>query len=167
VTTLLLPDSIRDEIVAHASEGAPEEVCGVLAGARGTEKRQVEENSVEENSSEEPSAEENSSEVRRVEAHHPAENVAETPQTRYEIDPREQLELLEAVEAAGREVVGFYHSHPRGPAQPSATDAAQATWPDRSYVIVALDGGDEASVGSWRWTGEAFEGEVVRVVEDS
>jgi proteasome lid subunit RPN8/RPN11 len=152
VTTLLFPDSIRDEIVAHASEGAPEEVCGVLAGARGTEERQVEESS---------------SEVRRVEAHHPAGNAAETPQTRYEIDPREQLELLEAVEAAGREVVGFYHSHPRGPAQPSATDAAQATWPDRSYVIVALDGGDEASVSSWRWTGEAFEGEVVRVVEDS
>jgi proteasome lid subunit RPN8/RPN11 len=157
VTTLLLPDSIRDEIVAHASEGAPEEVCGVLAGARGTEERQVEESSVEENSSE----------VRRVEAHHPAENAAETPQTRYEIDPREQLELLEAVEAAGREVVGFYHSHPRGPAEPSATDAAQATWPDRSYVIVGLDGGDEASVSSWRWTGEAFEGEVVQVVEDS
>jgi len=141
VPTLLLPDEIHDEMVAYAREGAPEEVCGVLASARGTEKQ-------------------------RVEAHHPAENVAENPTVRYEIDPREQLELLEAIEAAGREVVGFYHSHPRGPTEPSATDAELATWPDRSYVVVALDGSDGASVGSWRWTGEEFEEENVRVVDE-
>ncbi|PSQ47146.1 hypothetical protein BRD15_07620 [Halobacteriales archaeon SW_6_65_15] len=128
-------------MVAYAREGAPEEVCGVLAGVRGAEEQ-------------------------RVETAHRAENAAESPTVRYEIGPREQLELLEAVEAAGREVVGFYHSHPRGPTEPSATDAELATWPDRSYVVVALDGSDGASVGSWRWTGEEFEEENVRVVDE-
>ena len=32
--TLLLPEAARDGIVAHAREGAPEEVVGVLAGDR-------------------------------------------------------------------------------------------------------------------------------------
>ena len=150
--TITIPERIRDEIVAHARGRTPEEVCGILAGTRGED-------------------------ASRVEARHPAENVAETPRTRYEIDPREQLDLLEGIEAAGREVVGFYHSHPRGPAGPSATDAAQATWPDRSYVIVSLgvgsdgdaegvDGGAEPSLGSWRWTGEEFVTEDVRVADD-
>jgi proteasome lid subunit RPN8/RPN11 len=139
VPTLRIPESVREEILACAREGAPEEICGVLAGAR------------EEN-------------AHRVESHHPAENVAERPRTRYEIDPREQLDLMEGIEAAGREVVGFYHSHPRGPAEPSATDAAQATWPDRSYVIVSLDGADAPSVTSWRWSGEAFAAEAVRTL---
>ncbi|WP_276298891.1 desampylase [Halorussus lipolyticus] len=136
--TIAIPDSIRDELLAHAREEAPTEACGILAGTR---------------------IERDDDAEHRVLEHHPAENVAGTPRTRYEIDPREQLELMEAVEDAGREVVGFYHSHPRGPAGPSETDAAQATWPGRSYVIVAL--GDGVSVGSWRWTGAEFVDESV------
>ncbi|WP_170977274.1 desampylase [Halorussus salinisoli] len=137
---IVLPESVREEILAQAREGAPEEVCGVLAGTRGDETTD-----------------------HRVEVRHPAENVAETPRTRYEIDAREQLELMETVEESGRDVVGFYHSHPQGPDAPSATDAAQATWPDRSYVIASLAGDGEGSLGSWRWTGEEFVAESVRV----
>ncbi|PSP56140.1 hypothetical protein BRC82_03040 [Halobacteriales archaeon QS_1_67_19] len=127
-------------MVTHAREGAPAEVCGILAGTRGDGEH-------------------------RAKERFPAENAADRPRTQYEIDPREQLELMERVEARGREVVGFYHSHPRGPEGPSATDAAEATWPGRSYVIVSLDG-DGASVGSWRWTGEEFAEETVRIVEE-
>ena len=148
-TTIVLLESVRDGILAHARAGAPAEVCGILAGVRRSGDGTTES---------------------RVETHHPAENVAETPRTRYAIDPREQLELMEQIEDAGREVVGFYHSHPSGPARPSATDAARATWPDRSYVIVSFGAGDgeaesDASVGAWHWTGEEFVAETVRVVE--
>jgi proteasome lid subunit RPN8/RPN11 len=137
VPTIVIPESIRDELLSHAREETPEEACGILAGTR-----------TEGEPTDDP--------THHVETHHPAENVAETPRTRYEIDPREQLELMEAIEESGREVVGFYHSHPRGPAGPSATDAAQATWPSRSYLIVSLEADGEATLGSWRWTGEAF-----------
>lgn len=131
-----------DHIVTHARDGGAVEVCGVLAGARGTDG--------------EPSA---------ATAAYAAENVAETPKTRYAMAPEEQLELIEGAEAAGLDVVGFYHSHPTGPAHPSETDAARATWPGHSYVICALDGAP--FVGSWRWRGaDGFEQETVAVRDE-
>jgi proteasome lid subunit RPN8/RPN11 len=129
-----------DEVVYRAYEGGEAEICGVLAGEHGNDG--------------EPSV---------VTETHAAENVAETPEIRYLIDPEEQFELIETVEEAGLDVVGFYHSHPTGPTHPSETDAARATWPDHSYVICALDG--YPFVGSWRWRDgeEAFEQETVSV----
>jgi len=132
-----LSPAARDDIVAHARTGAPEEVVGVLVGERGPTDR-----------------------VTRIER---ATNAAATPETRYELDPAEQLSLLESVEAEGREVVGFYHSHPNGPAGPSATDAARAAWDGYVYAIVSLAG--EPSLGAWRWTDGAFEPLAVTVEE--
>ena len=134
---LELPNAHRETIVEHAREGDPEEVVGVLAGTHG--------------------------EAARVERRYPAKNAAETPETRYEIAPEAELEILERIDDAGLDVVGFYHSHPRGPLEPSSTDAALAAWPGRAYVIVSLDGG-RAELGSWRWRGDRFEREPVRVV---
>jgi proteasome lid subunit RPN8/RPN11 len=127
-----------DALVDHACEGAPNEICGVLGGLR----------------------DDDTSSVLSV---HPAENAADTPRTEYSIDPEEQLALIEAIEADGDDVVGFYHSHPAGPPAPSETDAARATWPGLSYVIVVLDG-RHPYVGSWRLDGdtETFEQEIVR-----
>ena len=89
-----------------------------------------------------------------------AENAAERPRTRYEIAPEEELALLEQVDAAGLDVVGFYHSHPRGPPEPSEVDARRAAWPGYSYLVVSLTG-DGSELGSWRWTGERFREEPV------
>lgn len=132
---LAVSPAVYDEMVEHARGGAPEEVCGVLGGERGERRSRA-------------------TVARR------ADNVAPTPETAYAIDPGEQLALMEAVESAGRDVVGFYHSHPRGPPKPSATDRAQATWPGYSYVVVDL-AGEEPDVGAWRWTGETFERETL------
>ena len=115
-----------DDIVYRAYEGGEAEICGVLAGEHGTD-----------------------GDKSVVTETYTAENAAETPEIRYLIDPEEQFELIETVEQAGLDVVGFYHSHPTGPTHPSETDAARATWPDHSYVICALDG--HPFVGSWRW----------------
>lgn len=133
-----LSPAARDDIITHARAGAPEEVVGVLVGERGPPDR-----------------------VTHIER---ATNVAATPETRYELDPTEQLSLLESVESSGSAVVGFYHSHPHGPAEPSATDAARATWDGYVYAIVSLAG--EPSLGAWRWTGEAFESLDVAVPDE-
>ena len=127
-----------DDVVSHAYSGDEEEVCGVLAGRRGTD-----------------------GEASIVTRTHEAENAAETPAVRYLIDAEEQLAVIEAVEDDGLNVVGFYHSHPAGPTRPSETDATQAAWPNYSYVICALDG--YPFVGSWRWRGDeaGFEQETV------
>lgn len=130
--------SAYDEIVYQAYRGDEREMCGVLAGEYDID------NTI-------------------VTAVYPAENAAETPETRYSIDPEHQFEITETIEDDGLEVAGFYHSHPAGPAHPSETDAERATWPDLSYVIVALDG--YPYVGSWRWRDDeqSFEQELVRI----
>lgn len=138
-STIVIDSDAYDAIVEHARAAAPEEACGMLAGEFG-EDRSV-----------------------AVEAR-PAENASPVPEQEYEIDPAEQFELMTEIEDAGREVAGFYHSHPRGPDGPSATDEARATWDGYSYVIVSLDG--EPAVGSWRWDGERFEQEVLRRLGD-
>jgi proteasome lid subunit RPN8/RPN11 len=134
--TLVLSGPIRDAIREHARSGAPEEVVGVLAGDRRGTKASV-------------------SRAYRT------KNTADRPRTRYEIDPGEEIELLERIDAAGLECVGFYHSHPEGPTAPSETDARLAAWPGYSYVIVSLRSGT-ADFGSWRWDGDRFEREEVR-----
>jgi proteasome lid subunit RPN8/RPN11 len=152
-TTLLLPTHVRETLVAHAEDGAPEEVCGVLLGT------------------------DRGSDTIRVTDTGPVANVADDPRTRYELAPAETAQVFASVDAddaAGdgatstaetdaTEVVGFYHSHPRGPAGPSATDRAQAQWPGYVYLIVSLDGEQSAEVGAWRWTGGAFDPLSVRI----
>ncbi|WP_459806721.1 desampylase [Halopiger thermotolerans] len=120
---LVIPEAVRDAVLERARDGQPDEICGVFGGDFDSQRS-------------------------HVRSQYPAENAAETPRTRYRIDPEEQLAIFERLEDRGEEIVGFYHSHPRGPPRPSATDAAQATWPDRSYLIVSLE---PFAVGSWRW----------------
>ena len=129
-----LPRTIYDDLIDHALDGAPEEVCGVLAGDLDTD-------------------------TSVVEVAHRARNAADHRRTEYELDPAEALSLFDRIEESGREIVGFYHSHPSGPPAPSPTDEARATWPDRSYVIVDLT--STPFVGSWRWRGDRFEPETV------
>lgn len=137
---LVLTRRVYDGLIAHARAGAPEETCGVLGGEYEDERS-------------------------RADRALRAENAAADPRTTYELDPGEQLSLMRAVEDDGDDVVGFYHSHPAGPPCPSRTDERAATWEGYTYVIVALDG-EYPYVGAWRWTGEAFEQEVVSVRTD-
>lgn len=132
-----------DDVVHHAYRGGDEEICGVLAGTRGSDG-------------------DASTVVRTYET----ENVAERPRIRYRLDPEEQLAVIETIEEDGLDVVGFYHSHPTGPTRPSETDVARATWHGYSYVICALDG--YPFVGSWRFRGDegGFDREPVAVSSD-
>ena len=133
---LTLTRDAYDAIVSQGYSGGTEEVCGVLAGEYG----------------------ETDSHVADV---YPVENAADTPQVRYAMDPEEQLAVIDEIEDAGLEVVGFYHSHPAGPTHPSETDADRATWPGYSYAICAFDG--YPFLGSWRWRGDEVEGERVAI----
>ncbi|MDR5673480.1 desampylase [Halalkaliarchaeum sp. AArc-GB] len=130
-----------DELISRARRGGDREVCGVLGGRPTTGLSEPVVGSV-----------------------YPVDNVADAPRTRYELDPEGQLEAIETLEDRGETLVGFYHSHPRGPPVPSETDVGAATWPGASYVIVALGG--EPYIGSWLWDGEEFDQELVRIVVD-
>jgi [CysO sulfur-carrier protein]-S-L-cysteine hydrolase len=122
---------LYDQLIAHARAEAPNECCGMIATADG-----------------------------RAVGVHPAENAAASP-LRYEIDGRQQLEILTAIEDAGHELGAIYHSHTRTAPEPSQTDVNLAFYPDALYVIVGVAGG-EPDVRAWRIAGgEVSEAELV------
>ena len=43
---------------------------------------------------------------------------------------------MREIRGAGLELLGIYHSHPRGENVPSARDIERAYYPDAAYVIV-------------------------------
>ena len=108
-----LPHPIHDAIIAHALAGKPKEVCGLLRGRNGVV-----------------------TELLR------ADNTAANPIIDYEVDPAALAVVAFDWEDAGDELVAIYHSHPAGPAYPSATDAYQAYYPDAVFLICSLQ--DEA-----------------------
>ena len=109
---MVIPAALRDEIVAHARAGLPNEACGILAGLDG-----------------------------RAERFFPAMPDEPSPYY-YRIESRDQIRIMNAIDEAGLDLIGIYHSHTSSPAFPSRTDAEQAFWPDAVYVIVSLAGGD-------------------------
>jgi proteasome lid subunit RPN8/RPN11 len=112
-------------MVAHARERVPAECCGVLVG-RGSHV---------------------------VEAAR-ARNLAASP-TRYLLDPADHMNIRRSARQRGFEVLGFYHSHPHGPATPSETDLAEAAYPEAVLMIVGLTE-HEAELRAYRLEGGAF-----------
>jgi proteasome lid subunit RPN8/RPN11 len=104
-----------DAIIAHARSVDPAECCGLLVGS-GT----------------------------RIEEAVTARNLAGDP-TRFLIDPADHIAARRMARTRGRDVIGFYHSHPHSAAWPSATDLAEASYAEAVYLIVSLaDGRTEA-----------------------
>ena len=105
---MVIPAAMRDEIVAHAKAGLPNEACGIIAGLDDTAQRFF-----------------------------PAEPDAPSPYY-YRISSEDQIRIMNEIDDAGLDLIGIYHSHVASPAYPSRTDAEQAFWPDAVYVIVSL-----------------------------
>ncbi|RLV49789.1 M67 family peptidase [Nocardioides mangrovicus] len=106
---LRLPAEIRDAIVAHAKRDHPDEACGVVAGAEGSDI---------------PS--------RFV----PMVNAAGSP-TFYEFDSTDLLRLYREMDDRDEEPVVVYHSHTATEAFPSRTDIGLANEPHAHYVLVS------------------------------
>jgi len=127
-----ISQSLVDEIVAHARQDLPNECCGMVGGG-GEEARTV----------------------------YRAENAEASP-LRYSIDAKEQFRLMRAIEDAGEELVGIYHSHTKSAAYPSQTDVNLAGWPDAVYLIVSLaEPGAPDLKGFWIREGKIAEAELV------
>ena len=110
MTSLRVPRSLLDDIVAHAREDAPNECCGLIAAVDG-----------------------------RAVAVHRVRNSAASP-LRYEMDGMEQYRVQTAIEDAGQELGAIYHSHTRSDPLPSQTDINLAFYPEALYVIVGVKG---------------------------
>ena len=120
VEALKIPAAIRRDMIVHAREGSPLEVCGILGGKG-----------------------------RAVSILYRIANT-EASGVHFLMDPCEQFAAMEELEAKGLDVVAFYHSHPLNPAWPSAEDVRLAFWPDVFIVIVSLMNPAEPEVRAFR-----------------
>ena len=114
---LVLPETLRAQIVDAARAAHPAESCGLVIGTR-------------------------TGDDGVAASLHPARNLA-IRADRFEIDPADHFAGLKAARAAGLGVIGCYHSHPNGVAQPSVTDLAGAGEEGFFWLIAA--GGDVAA----------------------
>ena len=91
---------------------------------------------------------------------------AEGPRRRFLVRPVDYRAAERRAAEQDGELLGFYHSHPDGPARPSQVDLDHA-WPAFAYVIVAVAKGASGSLTSWRLCADRsrFEEEAV-VVEN-
>lgn len=124
VELLIIKSAIIDEMVSHAREGLPLEVCGILGGKGGT-----------------------ASVLYRV-------TNTEASGVHFLMDPREQLDAMDDLDARGLDMIAFYHSHPANPAWPSSEDIRLAYYPDVSIIIVSLMEPGEPDVKAFRIIGK-------------
>ncbi len=90
-------------------------------------------------------------EVARITAAREAANVHPYPETHFEIDPQALIDAHRAARAGGLAVIGYFHSHPSGPPEPSATDRASASGDGRLWAILAGE-----TLRFWKDTPQGF-----------
>ena len=120
--TLRLNGAHLEQIRREGERAYPAECCGVLAGW--------------------------ASEIKEVHRLIPMPNRRTDDPHRFLISPDDLRRLSLELTRSGREVLGFYHSHPDHPAAPSAFDIEHA-WPWYSYILVRVDRGQAAGLTSW------------------
>jgi proteasome lid subunit RPN8/RPN11 len=77
----------------------------------------------------------------------------DSPQNRYNIDPRDQIRIQREARERGEDIIGYYHSHPDHLARWSSTDLAEAHWSGYSYVITSVEKGKATITNSFDLTG--------------
>jgi len=103
-----IPRPLFEDIVSHALREFPIEACGILGGTDGL-----------------------------VSEYHPIPNLKASTE-HFLMDPREQVAVMRSFEERGIGLLAFVHSHPRGPAAPSAEDIRLAFYPEVATLIVSL-----------------------------
>lgn len=72
-------------------------------------------------------------------------------QDSFEIDPQLRFDLMRELEGGSEQIVGHFHSHPNGPAQPSTRDADQAWEPELVWVITSIANGQLEETAAYRF----------------
>jgi proteasome lid subunit RPN8/RPN11 len=68
-------------------------------------------------------------------------NVASAPLESFLVAPQELIECQRHAREQRLEILGFYHSHPDQPANPSEQDVSLACWTNCSYVLLSTEEG--------------------------
>lgn len=118
---IALSDDAAAAIRAHGAETYPNECCGALIGRDG-----------------------------KVSKSYALPNTTEEgPRRRFLVRPDDYRAAEARAAEMGCELLGFYHSHPDHPAEPSRYDLDHA-WPFFSYVILEVRNAEPRDLRSWR-----------------
>jgi len=123
---LILSKNHWQEMLNHVEKQVPLEGCGLLAGKKD-----------------------------RVENVIVVQNQAQSP-VRFVMDPYEQLQAFNWIEAHGLDLLGIFHSHPAGPETTSVTDIAEAAY-EVIHLIWSRTKGHWPARGFWIEAGLATE----------
>lgn len=132
---LILAHGLLEQIVEYSRSGLPLESCGLLAG-------------------------------RGLSATHfiPITNRLASA-TEFDMEPAELIAALRSLRTNGESLLAIFHSHPRGPAVPSARDIDRAWYPESAHIIVSLASAETPEVRAFRiLDGEAVEIELRVIV---
>ena len=119
---IAFPQSLVDAMLQQARSAPQAEICGLVAARRGRPLRCT-----------------------------AIANVAAEPQTRFSMDPQQQIDAFRSMREQGEELYGIYHSHPDGNSAPSHTDIVEAAYPEALQFIVTLHGEAGPRVHAYRF----------------
>ena len=120
---LHISSGLHTQLLAVAAATPAEEVCGLLFGEG------------------------------RIEDFQLTTNEAADPSRWFEIDNASLIAAMRAQRAGGPKLIGHFHSHPQGRAEPSSTDLAQASLDGQIWLIIAGE-----HMRAWRLTeGNGFD----------
>lgn len=81
----------------------------------------------------------------------PAKNVHEKPITNFEIDPQTLIDVHREMRDQDEEILGYFHSHPKGLAMPSVVDQDRAL---RNNLLWAIKAPEQIRI--WRDAHDGF-----------
>ena len=134
---LTIDQTIVNAIVAHARRDHPDEACGVVAGAIGSD----------------------------LPTRHIAMDNAARSMTFYEFDSMEQLRVWREMDDNDEEPVVIYHSHTATEAYPSRTDVSFAGEPNAHYLLVSTREDDSEEMRSFRIVDGVVTEEEINIVD--
>ena len=117
--TLRISSELHNQLLSTAAASPDAEICGLLIGKD------------------------------HVEQIIATRNVATDPHRSFEIDPKALFDAIRTEREGGARLLGYYHSHPTGPASPSAQDEAQASVDGRIWLIIG-----EQQITVWQMTAD-------------
>lgn len=129
-----IPQSIINDMLAHAKEGYPHEVCGLITGKENLPTRIFRMSNIDESS------------------------------VSYMMDPAEQFRAFKEIRNEALELLAIYHSHPTSPSYPSQTDIRLAFYPEAVYIIVSLQKVGNPEVKGFRILDGRISDEVLEVI---
>ena len=106
---VILPNSLRRQLLEQALANPHREVCGLLGGCG-----------------------------QALLSYYPVRNIAADPANEFLMDPAGQIGVMKQLRASGEQLLGIFHTHPTTTARPSARDERLAYYPDTIYFILSL-----------------------------